>query len=209
MWIGALRGRVPHGLVVGVDVSPGMLTALGERHPSVRRVCADAEVLPLRDDAVDGVLAAWMLYHVPDKRAALDEIRRVMRRGGCLIAATNSDAGVPQLDDAIREALEATLGRGVDRWIEALDFTLENGEQILRQAFPRVDRTVSETQFDVPHVEPLLAFVDSIRDPMEAELGPFDFDEFRADLEKRLETMLDGGSLRFTRRVGFFVARES
>ena len=30
MWIGALRGRVPHGLVVGVDVSPGMLTALGE-----------------------------------------------------------------------------------------------------------------------------------------------------------------------------------
>ena len=92
------------------------------------RVCADAEVLPLRDDAVDGVLAAWMLYHVPDKRATLDEIRRVMRPGGCLIAATNSEVGVPQLDDTIREALEATLGRGFDRWIEALDFTLENGQ---------------------------------------------------------------------------------
>ena len=68
---------------------------------------------------------------------------------------------------------------------------------------------VNETRFDVPHVEPLLAFVDSIRDPMEAELGPFDFDDFRADLEKRLETVLDHGSLRFTRRVAFFVARDA
>jgi SAM-dependent methyltransferase len=85
MWSGALAGRVPHGFVVGLDVSTGMLAALGERHPSVPRVCADGQVLPLRDDAVDGVLAAWMLYHVPDKRAILDEVRRVMRAGGSFI----------------------------------------------------------------------------------------------------------------------------
>ena len=112
----------------------------------------------------------------------------MMRAGGCLIAATNSEVGVPQLDDAIRRSLEATLGRTVQQWIEPLDFTLENGAHILRQVFESVDRTVSETQFEVPHVEPLLAYVDSIRDPMEAELGGFEFQEFRADLERRLET---------------------
>jgi ubiquinone/menaquinone biosynthesis C-methylase UbiE len=206
MWIGALAGRVPQGLVVGVDVSTGMLTALGERHPSVPRVCGDGQALPLRDQAVDGVIAAWMLYHVPDKRTLLDEIRRVLRAGGCLIAATNSEVGVPQLDDAIGKALEATLGRTVERWIEPLDFTLENGEQVLRRAFASVDRTISETQFEVPHVEPLLAFVDSIRDPMQAELGAFDYDAFRAALEQRLTTTLGRSPLRFTRRTAFFVA---
>ena len=39
--------------VVGLDISTGMLSALGERHPSVARVCADGQVLPLRDDAVE------------------------------------------------------------------------------------------------------------------------------------------------------------
>jgi len=209
MWVGALTGRVPHGIVVGLDISTGMLSALGERHPSVPRVCADGQVLPLRDDAVDGVLAAWMLYHLPDKRAVLEEIRRVMRAGGCLIAATNSEVGVPQLDDAIRRSLEATLGRTVQQWIEPLDFTLENGAHILRQVFESVDRTVSETQFEVPHVEPLLAYVDSIRDPMEAELGGFEFQEFRADLERRLETTLRHRPLRFARRTAFFVAHDA
>jgi SAM-dependent methyltransferase len=208
MWVGALTGRVPHGLVVGLDISTGMLTALGERHRSVPRICADAQVLPLRD-AVDGVLAAWMLYHVPDKRAVFEEVHRVMRAGGCLIAATNSEAGVPQLDEAIRLSLEATLGRTVQQWIEPLDFTLENGAHILRQVFTSVDRTVSETQFEVPHVEPLLAFIDSIRDPMEAELGAFEFHEFRADLEQRLVTMLRRRPLRFARRMAFFVAYDS
>ena len=209
MWIGALAGRVPHGIVVGLDISTGMLAALGERHPSVPCVCADVQELPLRDDAVDGVLAAWMLYHVPDKREVLKEIRRVMRAGGYLIAATNSEVGVPQLDDAIRLSLEATLGREVQRWIEPLDFTLENGEHILHQVFASVDRTVSETQFEVPHVDPLLAFVDSIRDPMEVELGAFDYDNFRADLAHRLEMTVRRRPLRFVRRTAFFVARDA
>jgi hypothetical protein len=109
---------------------------------------------------------------------------------------------------AIGKALEATLGRTVERWIEPLDFTLENGEQVLRQAFAS-DRAISETQFEVPHVEPLLAFVDSIRDPMQAELGAFDYDAFRAALEQRLTTTLGRSPLRFTRRTAFFVARDT
>ena len=209
MWVGALAGRVPRGKVVGLDISTGMLSALGERYPSVPRVCADGQVLPLRDDAVDGVLAAWMLYHLPDKGAVLEEIRRVLRAGGCLVAATNSETGVPHLDDAIRLSLEATLGRAVQQWIEPLDFTLENGANILGEVFASVDRTVSETQFQGTHVEPLLTFVDSIRDPMEAELGAFDYDTFRADLAQRLEVQLGRSPLRFVRRTAFFVAHDA
>jgi hypothetical protein len=63
-----------------------------------------------------------------------------------------------------------------------------------------------EMSFEVPHVEPLLAFVDSLRDPMQAELGAFDFDLFRSGLERRLATRLSAGPIRFRRRTAFFIA---
>ena len=36
-------------------------------------------------------VAAWMLYHVPDLDRGLAELARVLRPGGRLVAATNSE----------------------------------------------------------------------------------------------------------------------
>ena len=69
----------------GCDLSAGMLRAAG--HPAV--VNADVAALPARDGAFDVVLAAHMLYHVPDKAAAVRELRRVLAPGGTCIAVTN------------------------------------------------------------------------------------------------------------------------
>jgi ubiquinone/menaquinone biosynthesis C-methylase UbiE len=50
---------------------------------------APAISIPVADDAADIVVAAWMLYHVPDLDAVLREVRRVLRPGGTLVAVTN------------------------------------------------------------------------------------------------------------------------
>src|ERR1700683_2753522 len=50
---------------------------------------ADITALPFRDGTFDVVLAAHMLYHVPDRPAAVRELRRVLAPGGVCIAVTN------------------------------------------------------------------------------------------------------------------------
>lgn len=45
---------------------------------------ADALCLPLADHSVDALVCSEVLEHIPDYRAALDEIRRVLRPGGLL-----------------------------------------------------------------------------------------------------------------------------
>ena len=62
--------------VICVDLAIGMLRYCGAALPPV---AADAAALPLRDGAVDLVLAAFSLSHLPSIAAGLAEIRRVGR----------------------------------------------------------------------------------------------------------------------------------
>ena len=171
---------------------------------------ADGQCLPLRDDSVDVALAAWVLYHLPDKAAALSEIRRVLRPGGRLIASTNSVEVLPTLDDTFRRCAEVVAGHTVERWIEPLDFTVENGASVLREQFGSVELISNESTFEIPLADPIITFAESLRGPISAEVGDgFDFDAFLAELERALEARLASGAIRFTRRIGFFVASDA
>ncbi|HZQ77452.1 MAG TPA: methyltransferase domain-containing protein [Acidimicrobiia bacterium] len=76
----------PGGLVIGADATPEMLAAAvsAGRASLAALVLTDTAQLPLPDGAVHGVFAAGLLPHVPDAVAALRELARVTRRGGCV-----------------------------------------------------------------------------------------------------------------------------
>jgi SAM-dependent methyltransferase len=88
--------------VVAVDLSPDMLRwQRGSRPPAA---VGDMNRLPLRDDAVDDVVAAFVLNHLPDPMPAFRELTRVTRPGGAVLAtvyATDSSNGVRDLIDAV------------------------------------------------------------------------------------------------------------
>jgi SAM-dependent methyltransferase len=105
-YLRALRGRPVRA--VGCDLSPGMLRAAG--HPEL--VNADIAALPLRDGACDVVLAVHMLYHVPDRPAAIGELRRVLAPGGVCIAVTNSADHLRSLHELVQRA----AGQGRPGW---------------------------------------------------------------------------------------------
>ncbi|WP_345578165.1 class I SAM-dependent methyltransferase [Nonomuraea rosea] len=71
--------------VIGIDRSPDMLAHARARLPGASLLEADLHRLPLPDDAVDTVVCALALVHVPDLARALAEFARVLRPGGHLV----------------------------------------------------------------------------------------------------------------------------
>ncbi|HXK61426.1 MAG TPA: methyltransferase domain-containing protein [Acidobacteriota bacterium] len=77
----------PSGRAVGVDMTPGMLeqaraAAKMANLSQVEFRLGDATCLPLDDGEIDVVISNGVLNLVPEKNAALTEIRRVLKPGG-------------------------------------------------------------------------------------------------------------------------------
>jgi SAM-dependent methyltransferase len=82
----------PDGHVIGVDISPEMLTlararAAGAGLANISFAEGRAEALPAKSSSQDVVLASLSLMYVIDRAAAAREIARVLKPGGRLIAA--------------------------------------------------------------------------------------------------------------------------
>jgi SAM-dependent methyltransferase len=112
--------------VVAVDLSPRMVELAQER--GVDAQVADVQHLPFAAGEFDVVVAAWMLYHVPDIDLALAEIARVLRPGGTLVAITNSRTHLLELRELV--------GSGPS----TLSFSRESGDSYLRRRFGSVRR---------------------------------------------------------------------
>ena len=75
----------------------------GHRPPAV---AGALEALPLRDDAVDDTVAAFVLNHVDDPTAALAELARVTRPGGAVLATV---AAATTRHRAVRDRIDAVV----------------------------------------------------------------------------------------------------
>ena len=72
------------GLVVGADLSPGML-AHGRKKSAGGALVADAERLPFPDGAFDAAAIAFGIRNVNDPERAVREMTRVVRPGGRVV----------------------------------------------------------------------------------------------------------------------------
>jgi SAM-dependent methyltransferase len=107
----------PTGRVIGVDLSPGMVravtdAAIAAEVTQVRAIEGSATALPLAGGASDLVTANGLLVLVRDLRAALVEIRRVLRPGGLLRFADTVFGAEHSSRDADDLAYWNRLGHG-------------------------------------------------------------------------------------------------
>src|SRR3954471_991114 len=79
-----LRDRVGPA-AVGGDRAIAMLRRAHRRDRSLRLACLDAGALPFRSNSLDAVTMHSVLYLLPDQKAALEEVTRVLRPGGRLV----------------------------------------------------------------------------------------------------------------------------
>lgn len=157
--------------VLGVDISS---TILADVSPAV--VCADASRLPLADDAAEAVLAMHMLYHLPDIVAGIEELARVTRPGGLLIASTNVEDDKHELDElwatATGEVLDVSEGPRRVKLSET--FSLDAGAELIDTMFGQIHVTELKGVIEVDCPDPILAHLQSYESWAQQVGVPFD-----------------------------------
>ena len=98
--------------VTCADVSEENVEAVRRRHPELPVVRADATALPFDEDAFDAAVLMEVLEHVEDDRAALSELRRVVRDDGLLILSVPNLAAPASVARAAPPPARSTRGKG-------------------------------------------------------------------------------------------------
>jgi SAM-dependent methyltransferase len=151
--------------VVAFDYSPGM-TYEARRQATrdglaVQVLRADAEQIPLADNSVDHALASHMLYHVPDIRRALEEMKRVVKVGGRVLMTTNAADHSARLNELHAQAAR-DLGLTPRVGAEHGRFPLDE-LPLVRSVFPNVQLHRRPNAFIFPTVDSALRYYASGR----------------------------------------------
>lgn len=174
------------GTVAGLDVNPGMLAVASSATPpglSIEWHEASAEAMPLPDESFDVVLCQMGLQFVPDKRAALREMRRVLASGGRLVL--NAPGPTPRLFTVMGQALARHIGAeaaGFVNHVFSLHDTGELQELIGGAGFCDVSAQAETKALRLPPSDEFLwQYVNST--PMAGTVAQVD-DERRGSLER-------------------------
>ena len=157
--------------ILGIDASPGMVAATqrqanNQRLP-VTAIEGNAERLPVPDAAYDLSMANHVLFLIPDQRAALRELRRVLKPSGRVVLTTNSVDHCERLTAVHRAAAQRLGYQPVERVMGRFHL---GHLPLVREAFPTAQCFVREDAFLFPTTDAVLSYygsglVDAIVDP--------------------------------------------
>jgi SAM-dependent methyltransferase len=108
---------LPEAEFVGVDIDMDALLQFSNSLKGVSQVCGDGKCLPVRDDSVDMAICRTLLLNVSDPDAFVQEMSRVLRVGGRLVAveadflAQSGFSSVTGELELQRDLLMATAGK--------------------------------------------------------------------------------------------------
>jgi len=145
---------------------------------------------------------------VPDVAAAIRELRRITKPGGTVLASTNSSAHLAEIVALLDAAVSRQLG-GPVRTMPAPSFSTQTGTAMLTREFSRVTLRTLDVPLSIPSAQPVITYVDSIREPTLALVGePLDFDAVLGDIAVKVEQIIQAqGSFRTTSHMGVFICR--
>jgi len=89
-----LRAAYPAARLIGVDLVAAGLRKAADLVPDAELIQASVTDLPLAGASLDAAVSANLLEHVPDDRAALRELRRVLRPGALAVLVVPAGPGL-------------------------------------------------------------------------------------------------------------------
>lgn len=210
-WYPAVQAKIPNCTYYGLDLHAGMLV----HHPAGQSLTVgNAEQLPYADNTFDVVMANHMLYHVEDVPSAIEEIRRVLKPDGIMMATTNSVHNMPELQVLLHRAVTLLVPPGTAQFQAPLPpsdlFTLETGTRVLARYFYAVARYDLPSSLIFPTAEPVLAYLESSRAVREPQLpkGVY-WNDVMVIVREQINRLLEHfGELVISKLIGVLVATD-
>lgn len=129
--------------VIGIDISTGMLEKARKKAKGMKNITLlvmDAEHLDFPDNSFDYVVTTFVLCSVPDPVTALEEMRRVLKPSGELIALEHmrsSSSLIARVEDLVNPITFFLIGVNVNRNtvrnIKKAGFTIEEAKNLAFQ----------------------------------------------------------------------------
>lgn len=196
--------RFPEGVrLVLSEYSFGMMeeAILAFREDNRFGLCAmDAMHIAFEAKRFDFVTANHMLYHVPDVDLALSEVARVLKPEGMLMAATNGERHMAELDDLLNEFDPRFAGEHVMSGV----FNLQNGRSYIEKWFDEVDTILYPSDLKVTDARLLVDYAYSM--PKVKELfSEAQKEALQAFFQERIDK---DGFIFIAKETGLFIARK-
>ncbi|MBZ0317377.1 MAG: class I SAM-dependent methyltransferase [Anaerolineae bacterium] len=217
IYFDGILNHIPNGRLVSFDLSEGMIRKARshERAAETELLVGDLEAIPFADHTFDVVLANHVLFHVADFDTTVQEIHRVLKPDGVLIAATNSHLSMAEFSILMRRAF-SLLGHPVKEE-EALfnplqgSFSLENGAVKLARHFRAVVRHDIPSAFVFSEVQPVINYIASTRAMKEPELpGDITWDDFMTVMTDQVRRLINHfGELVVNKLSGALIATDN
>ena len=209
LWTNNLDRLQPDHHIYLSDFSLGMLS---EAYQNIHNadinfsyIVIDAKAIPLPSESLSIVIANHMLYHVPNRPLTIKEIHRILKPGGKLVAATNGENHMAQIDGLLSR-LDPPLGAQSDYAFGISEFTLENGNAQLTGSFVRVKRILFPGNLEVTEAEPLLAYLHSMITATNENTNPQGWIRIRQMIDQEISMK---GSFHISKSTGLFIAEKS
>ena len=185
------------------DISQGMVqTALNVARTTVRHVegmTSDVHDLPFEDDSFDLVIANHMLYHTPNPAVAIEELARVLRPGGVLVASTNGPRHLQELYEIETKLFDSSVARS-----NVETFGSVTGLPLLTQRFGEVEWRHHSDGLRCTEAADVIAYITST--PPGSNASPEKLTELNAEVLRRMDE--SGGVLAVSKESGAFFAFE-
>ena len=133
---------------LGQPGPPKSLTFIDRARPAqpLTFIKGSAEEMPLPDGDFDTVVMTYSLCTIPDARAALNEIRRVLKPTGRLLFCEHGEAPDPsvaawqtRINPLWRKLMGGcNLNRPIQKWIAESGFSIDSLEEMYLPGTPRI-----------------------------------------------------------------------
>lgn len=206
LWV-ANKSALPSDIHVTLtDISDGMLRDARRNISSSSSdsvfsfVVADAHHLPFDDNSFDIVIANHVLFYCEDLTKVFQELQRVLRPGGYLIASTYGNQHMREVSDLVT-SYDSRIVLSSDKLYHR--FGRENGNSLLTPYFNTIRWLPYNDSLTITEAEPLISYILSCHGNQNQYLSEH-YTDFRTFVEKRTKN-----GFHITKDAGIFIANTS
>ena len=195
------RDKIPEQTEIVVsDISDGMLRdarrTIGADDSRFRFRVFDAGRIPYDEDSFDLVIANHVLFYCEDIPKVCKEVKRVLKPGGRFVCSTYGNDHMREVSELVQKFDDRIVPAAKNLYER---FGKENGEEILKKDFEKIEWRRYENSLIVPEPEPLISYILSCH----GNQGQYILDhykEFQSYVRKKTE-----GGFHITKDAGIFV----